>query len=165
MASSVSRGQAAGLARVRGHPRRGAGDHKRAPGRQAPGELSPPGYFRAFAPIAGDQVHQGDGHAEVADSDALCPRGRVGLADRLARAWIKQPGLATVVEPTVAGHDGFHSLVALDHLVYLNLAGRAQEPITLRRRVRQIGERWQLGALFSTERWPVINAAQEVETR
>jgi hypothetical protein len=80
-----------------------------------------------------------------------------GLPDRLARARIKQPGLAAVVEPTVAGHNGFHSVVALDHLVYLHLAGRAQQPFTMRRRVRQIGERWllgdKLGALFSAERW------------
>jgi hypothetical protein len=37
------------------------------------------------------------------------------------------------------------------------------------RRVRQVGERWlpgdKLGALFSAEGWPVINAAQEVEAR
>jgi hypothetical protein len=59
--------------------------------------------------------------------------------------------------------------VALDHLIYLHLAGRAQQPFTMRRRVRQIGERWllgdELGALFSAEGWPVINAAQEVEAR
>ena len=85
--------------------------------------------------------------------DALRVRWRVGLPDRLARARIKQPGLAAVVEATVAGRDSFHSLVALDHVAYLHLAGRAQQPFTVRRRVRQIGELrmfgGKLGALFS----------------
>ena len=55
------------------------------------------------------------------------------------------------------------------HVAYLHLARRAQQPITVRWRVRQIGERRLLGdkpgTLFSAEGWPVIHAAQEVEAR
>jgi len=55
--------------------------------------------------------------------------------------------------------------VALDHVAYLHLARRAQQPITVRWRVRQIGERRLLGdkpgTLFSAEGWPVIHAARK----